>query len=229
MRPNVLSCVRSCGSVVSGMNERVHEQSDSVSGEAPAALEHLRAAIDSVTRSNASTASVNALNGLLRSTSLEAVDRSERAALLLKLLAEPSFKGAVDDSGASGRATAVKALLELGYPFALQVHPDDLVFFRGTQKNPFAVRKWVIASVAVAAIIASVGAVVGVNVTLAREARARAQCAAVLPEKMRADWLDASKARLGEEAVELKIVELSRGPTEVRARELCGELNDPLY
>lgn len=52
------------------------------------------------------------------------------AQVLLKLLARPELKELVDTGGRSCRAEATRALLELGWPWALHVHPDDLEHLR---------------------------------------------------------------------------------------------------
>ncbi len=55
---------------------------------------------------------------------------------LLAVLDEPHVKLAVDESGTSCRAQVVSAVMRLGYPWALHLHPDDLLFYRAkTQRT----------------------------------------------------------------------------------------------
>ena len=54
-------------------------------------------------------------------------------AALLQLLDDGAFHELRADDGSSTRMLAVQTLLRLGYPWALQVHPDELAWFRRTQ------------------------------------------------------------------------------------------------
>ncbi len=58
------------------------------------------------------------------------VDPRALADALVRGLEAGDFDRLSDRSGTSCRAAAVGALLELGYPFALEVAPEDLQFFR---------------------------------------------------------------------------------------------------
>lgn len=50
---------------------------------------------------------------------------------LLRLLDDGAFNELRMADGASIRERAVEALLRLGYPWALQIHPDELAWYRG--------------------------------------------------------------------------------------------------
>ncbi|MFZ5438654.1 MAG: hypothetical protein ACOZQL_01530 [Myxococcota bacterium] len=54
--------------------------------------------------------------------------------LLLRLLDEHAFDGLRADDGTETRRLAVEALLRLGYPWALRIHPDELSWFREAQR-----------------------------------------------------------------------------------------------
>lgn len=51
---------------------------------------------------------------------------------LLKLLDDGAFNDLVADDGSLTRELAVEALLRLGYPWALRVHPDELAWYRAS-------------------------------------------------------------------------------------------------
>ena len=53
--------------------------------------------------------------------------------LLLRLLDEHAFDELRADDGTSTRELAIEALLRLGYPWALKVHPDELAWLRASQ------------------------------------------------------------------------------------------------
>jgi hypothetical protein len=52
------------------------------------------------------------------------------AKLLLRLLDEGAFNDVLSDDGTPTREVAVETLLSLGYPWALQIHPDELAWYR---------------------------------------------------------------------------------------------------
>ncbi len=54
----------------------------------------------------------------------------ENAKALLKLLDEGAFNELRADDGSPTRELAVETLLRLGYPWALQIHPDELAWYR---------------------------------------------------------------------------------------------------
>jgi hypothetical protein len=54
----------------------------------------------------------------------------ENGKRLLKLLDEGAFKELLTDDGSPSRELAVETLLRLGYPWALQIHPDELAWYR---------------------------------------------------------------------------------------------------
>lgn len=56
----------------------------------------------------------------------------ENGKLLLRLLDEGAFNELRGDDGSPTRELAVETLLRLGYPWALQIHPDELAWYRGT-------------------------------------------------------------------------------------------------
>lgn len=51
---------------------------------------------------------------------------------LSKLLDDGAFNDLIADDGSLTRELAVEALLRLGYPWALQVHPDELAWYRSS-------------------------------------------------------------------------------------------------
>lgn len=56
----------------------------------------------------------------------------ENGRALVALLDRGELVGLVADDGALTRQLAVEALLGLGYPWALQIHPDELAWYRGS-------------------------------------------------------------------------------------------------
>lgn len=56
--------------------------------------------------------------------------------LLLKVLGDGSLSGLTDQQGGSSRREAVRALLRLGFPWALEIDPDTLQWFRQVEKPP---------------------------------------------------------------------------------------------
>lgn len=75
------------------------------------------------------SAATTALHAAL--TSLPPLEAN--GAALLQLLDDGAFHELRADDGSSTRMLAVQTLLRLGYPWALQVHPDELAWFRRTQ------------------------------------------------------------------------------------------------
>lgn len=59
------------------------------------------------------------------------VPTEENGSLLLRLMDEGVFHELRTADGTSMREIAVETLLRLGYPWALQIHPDELAWFRG--------------------------------------------------------------------------------------------------
>jgi hypothetical protein len=57
-------------------------------------------------------------------------DRESIAHLLIDKLDDEAFHNLYDAQGLSCRAAAVEAVLNLGFPWALHVEPDDLVYLR---------------------------------------------------------------------------------------------------
>lgn len=71
----------------------------------------------------------DALHSLHRA--LEALaPTAQNATLLLRMLDEGAFNELRADDGSPTRELAVETLLRLGYPWALQVHPDELAWYR---------------------------------------------------------------------------------------------------
>lgn len=56
---------------------------------------------------------------------------------LRALLDEGAFRGLVAEDGTETRLLAVEALLRLGYPWALHIHPDELAWYRGATTGFF--------------------------------------------------------------------------------------------
>ncbi len=54
----------------------------------------------------------------------------ENATNLARLIDEGAFNDLRGDDGTPTREVAVEALLGLGYPWALQIHPDELAWYR---------------------------------------------------------------------------------------------------
>ena len=57
----------------------------------------------------------------------------ETGKLLVRLLDEGAFNELRADDGSPTRELAVETLLRLGYPWALQIHPDELAWYRGAE------------------------------------------------------------------------------------------------
>lgn len=56
----------------------------------------------------------------------------ENGRALVQLLDRGDLTGLVADDGRLTRQLAVEALLGLGYPWALQIHPDELAWYRSS-------------------------------------------------------------------------------------------------
>ena len=54
----------------------------------------------------------------------------EHGKRLIKLLDQGAFNDLRADDGSQTRELAVETLLRLGYPWAIQIHPDELVWYR---------------------------------------------------------------------------------------------------
>ena len=54
----------------------------------------------------------------------------ENAKVLSRLIDDGAFHELVGDDGTLMRELAVETLLRLGYPYALQIHPDELAWYR---------------------------------------------------------------------------------------------------
>ena len=103
------------------------------SSQTPSVIAKLDAANRRLRDSKARHQAATALNRLLATAAKGLDEPSQRGAVaqsLLSLLDDPVFKTAGDPNGNSCRVAAVGAMLELGYPAALKVHPDDLMFYR---------------------------------------------------------------------------------------------------
>ncbi len=59
-----------------------------------------------------------------------APDKDRQAALLLEMLDDEALHGLEDERKVPCRAVAVEALLTIGYPWALQLEPEDVQFLR---------------------------------------------------------------------------------------------------
>ncbi len=59
-----------------------------------------------------------------------ATDKDRQAALLLEMLDDEALHGLEDEDRVPCRAVAVEALLAIGYPWALQLEPEDVQFLR---------------------------------------------------------------------------------------------------
>lgn len=54
----------------------------------------------------------------------------ENGKVLSRLLDDGAFHDLVGDDGSLTRELAVETLLRLGFPYALQIHPDELAWYR---------------------------------------------------------------------------------------------------
>lgn len=58
------------------------------------------------------------------------VPSAQNASTLVRLIDEGAFHELRGDDGSLTRERAVETLLGLGYPWALQIHPDELAWYR---------------------------------------------------------------------------------------------------
>lgn len=65
----------------------------------------------------------------------ELAPTEENGKVLLRLLDEGAFHELRGDDGTPTRELAVAALLRLGYPWALQIHPDELAWYRALERR----------------------------------------------------------------------------------------------
>jgi hypothetical protein len=72
------------------------------------------------------------LNVLLR-RQVAVEEREPVAHFVIEKLDDEAFHDLYDAEGASCRATAVEAVLALGFPFALHLWPEDLEYLRATK------------------------------------------------------------------------------------------------
>lgn len=91
----------------------------------PPELEQL--AIDARQAGSAGDQACQALHVALEKLTLS----EENGAKLLRLMDEGAFHELRTADGTSLRELAVETLLRLGYPWALQIHPDELAWYRG--------------------------------------------------------------------------------------------------
>ncbi|MFP2932405.1 hypothetical protein ACLESO_46105, partial [Pyxidicoccus sp. 3LG] len=77
------------------------------------------------------------LNALLAQMAAEGGDR-QVADTFHRLLESGKLEGLVDTQGRSCRAAAVEALLALGFPYALEVEPEDLEHLRASGRRDLA-------------------------------------------------------------------------------------------
>jgi hypothetical protein len=76
---------------------------------------------------------------------LAALPRSDAGArLLLQALASGRLAELVDTEGRLAAGEAVRALLRLGYPWALELEPEDLAAFRAEERRRAPARPWVV-------------------------------------------------------------------------------------
>lgn len=103
-------------------------------------LERLRALVDKRTAPQASGRAQLAqdINAALRDLERQEPSR-EVADFLLMQLESGALAGLVDPKGRGCRATAVEALISMGFPYALEVSPDDLEHLRA-EKGATALR-----------------------------------------------------------------------------------------
>lgn len=127
-------------------------------GPASQTVERLRVATVGLDQAERRLAAAKRINTVLASVTKTSSpdERPAVARAVLQMLDEPAFKAAFDVDGVSCRVSAVNTLLELGYPWALEVHPDDLTFYRQKTQGSTRGRRWLIAG-AVALIAAGLG------------------------------------------------------------------------
>jgi hypothetical protein len=76
--------------------------------------------------------------------------------LLLELLASNAFEGLVDAQGIACRREAVRALLRIGFPWALEIEPETLTWFRSAESSGRRTR-WVLAGALLVALLGGTG------------------------------------------------------------------------
>lgn len=138
--------------------QRVDESLQAEASQSSSALvERLQLVCQEFSRP-ASPQTAKAMNDVLASlvTQITTEEKAEVARCLLTVLDAPHFKAAVDVEGVSCRARAVSVLLKLGYPWALQLHPDDLAFYRA--RPGASRRRWVMGLMVLLAVGFGVGA-----------------------------------------------------------------------
>jgi hypothetical protein len=72
--------------------------------------------------------------------------------LLLELLGSNAFEGLTDANGVECRREAVRALLRIGFPWALEVEPETLAWFRKAESSGRRTR-WVVALLLLGALV----------------------------------------------------------------------------
>lgn len=82
----------------------------------------------------------------------EALPPREAADTLLSLLASGTLSDRWDESGVSSRAVVVEQLLNYGYPYALEVPPEELAWLRSQQRRGGPARLLTMLSVAAVAV-----------------------------------------------------------------------------
>ncbi len=75
--------------------------------------------------------------------------------LLLGMLEAGSFSGLTGEDGTPTRALAIEALLRLGYPWSIQVHPDDLAWYRAHQQGRSRLRVMILLGILAAELVAA--------------------------------------------------------------------------
>lgn len=83
--------------------------------------------------------------------------REARARWLTELLQEGDLESLVGARRWTARATAAEALLSLGYPYALEIHPDDLEHLRAVQALQRPESSVLLAGMAVTACLLAIG------------------------------------------------------------------------
>ena len=148
----------SCGLQAMERIDDLSEPQPPAEGAPSEMVERLRVAYQPLGQADTRLAAAKRINAVLASlTKTSSVDeRPAVAKAVLQLLDEPTFKAAFDVDGVSCRVSAVGLLLELGYPWALQLHPDDLAFYRQKAQGGARGRRWLIAG-AIALIAAGLG------------------------------------------------------------------------
>ncbi len=108
-------------------------------------------------RRDGAATKVNGVLAAIVAKGVEAEHRATVAKAILEVLEERHFKLATDANGLSCRSQAVAAVIALGYPWALQLHPDDLAFYREKSK-PSRTGRWAALAIALAMAAGGLGA-----------------------------------------------------------------------